>query len=228
MTRGSRQGGFSLLEVALVIVLLGIMAGGMLGSLQARLANHHYREAERELARAEQALLGYAAANGARLPCPDINGDGAPDREENNVAWCREDEGDLPWALLGVPRFDPWGSTLRYRPDRAFLLAAGLENPPDMRDGIRVTDRADGASLTLAAPHGPAAIIFSCGRNGLADGENASNNPSGTPSGSGDPGNPADPTYEYGRPGEHFDDVLIWVSKNVALARLISAGAWPG
>lgn len=223
MTRSPSEGGFSLLELALVMALLGIMANGLLGALQARLINHHYQEAEHDLARAERALVGYAAANGARFPCPDMNGDGAPDPDETHVDPCRENEGDLPWALLGVPRFDPWGSTLRYRPDRAFVLDGGLENPPDTHDDIRVSDRADGTSLTLAAPHGPAAVIFSCGRNRMADGDNGV----GDASGGCDQRGAADPRYEYGRPGKRFDDVLVWVSKNVALSRLISARAWP-
>lgn len=213
--------GFSLLELALVMAVVALAGSGMLGSLQARLVNLRYHETEGTLALAVEALVGFAAADGARFPCPDADGDGLPDPGEEDA--CAVTEGGLPWAALGLARHDAWGQPLRYRPDRAFVLPGGLGNPPDTLDGLQVVDAADGRVLTAGNPHAPAAIVFSCGRNRVADGGNATEGAGATCNSRGRP----DVGYEHGPPGARFDDALVWVSKNVVLVRLIDAGAWP-
>jgi len=217
--------GFSLIELALVTVVLGVLAGGMIASLDGQLRVRHYRETERTLARVELALEGFAIANGARLPCPDTDGDGFADRAHglDPSGPCQVAEGQLPWVTLGVGRADGWGRVFRYRPDSGFVSLYGIPNPPNSVDGLAVRDAEAGRRLTLANPHAPAAVVFSCGRNGRADGFNAE-----TVSGCSAPISASVlRPYAHGRPGADFDDVTVWISKNVLLGRLVAAGEWP-
>jgi prepilin-type N-terminal cleavage/methylation domain-containing protein len=207
----SKPGGFSLIEVALVVAIMAIIGGGLISSIGARLINQRIAHTERHLRDARTALVGFAAVNDARLPCPDADGDGksdrvAPERAATNV-FCEVVDGGLPWRTLGVAAQDAWGNVVRYRPDAAF---AHLE----ARTGV---------ALTLGDPHAPAAIVYSCGTNGQADGENV---PVNAPSSCLD-GVVLDMVYAYGPPGADFDDIVVWVSKNVLIAHLVAAGAWP-
>jgi prepilin-type N-terminal cleavage/methylation domain-containing protein len=223
----SKPGGFSLIEVALVVAILAIIGGGLISSIGARLINKRIAHTERHLRDARTALVGFAAVNDARLPCPDADGDGkadgiAPERAVTN-AFCEVADGGLPWRTLGVAAHDAWGNVVRYRPDAAFAHPNGLASPPNTRDGITVLEARTGVALTLGDPHAPAAIVYSCGTNGQADGENV---PVNAPSSCRD-GVVLDIVYAYGPPGADFDDVVVWVSKNVLIAHLVAAGAWP-
>ena len=227
LVRCGFEGGFSLIELAIVMFVLGILGSGMIATLDAQLRVRDYRETEQTLGRVELALEGFVVANGARLPCPDADGDGVADPASAGRADlpCEVVEGGLPWKTLGVGRVDAWGQGFRYRPDGAFVAAGGIPLPPSTADGIVVFDAERGARLTLSNPDAPAAVVLSCGRNRAADGANVRRavrrevgcGSSFTPS----------KRYAYGRPRVDFDDVTLWVSRNTLLARLVSAGEWP-
>ncbi|MDJ0864333.1 MAG: prepilin-type N-terminal cleavage/methylation domain-containing protein [Gammaproteobacteria bacterium] len=196
--------GFTLLELAVVLVVLGLLLGGLLMPLATQVDVARIRETNDALDKVEEALLGFAIANGNRLPCPASDELGL---EDCSVAV----EGFLPWRTLGVGRYDAWGRTFRYRPDGAYVAAVGF--PPDTTSGLEVRDRA-GTVLTAADPNAPAAIIFSTGKNVEADAGNK------TP--------PSDEIYTQGVYAEDtFDDILVWLSKNTMVSRLAAAGTWP-
>ena len=67
--------GFTLIEVAIVVAIVGVLLGAMLAPLSARYELVRLRQARGALAQAEEALYGFALTHG-RLPCPDRNGDG--------------------------------------------------------------------------------------------------------------------------------------------------------
>ena len=96
--------GYSLIEAAIVLVVIGILLGASLVPISARLRAEKIEETNRRLDDIEQALLGYAynhRNNGGiailessqnihspipsgrpYLPCPDVSGDGIEDRLE--------------------------------------------------------------------------------------------------------------------------------------------------
>ena len=220
--------GLSLIEVAIALAVSALLLGGLMVPLAAQVERYRLRETEAALEQALEALLGHAAAHGNRLPCPDIDGDGAEDLPGTPAAPCRGVEGELPRATLGVPGRDGWGRTLRYRANDAFTVPDGTPAPPNTRGGLRIDNPRTSERLTVGDPEAPAAILFSCGANGRPDDENDGSG--GTPTGCSNPLQP-DPRYAHAVPGragsDDFDDVLVWLSKNVLLGRLVRAGTWP-
>ena len=74
--------GLSLIEVAIALAVSALLLGGLMVPLAAQIDRYRVRETEAALGQALEALLGYAAAHGNRLPCPDIDGgrEGRPAR----------------------------------------------------------------------------------------------------------------------------------------------------
>jgi len=73
----SRQRGLTLIEMAVVLMILGFIVAGLLGPVDTQLEARDRRETLAQLERARDALYGYAVTRG-RLPCPDSDGDGLP------------------------------------------------------------------------------------------------------------------------------------------------------
>lgn len=109
-----RQRGFSLLELALGLVAMGLV-GAVAWALVARMAPLAGGETiAARLLVAEHAVQGFALAR-HRLPCPDRDDDGSEDCAAASI------EGRLPWRTLGLPR-----DALRYGVHRAAVADADL------------------------------------------------------------------------------------------------------
>ncbi len=66
---GAKQYGFTLAEVAIVVLIVGLLLGGLLGTYSTQVDLSRTAETKKTLETARDALVGFAAANG-RLPCP--------------------------------------------------------------------------------------------------------------------------------------------------------------
>jgi prepilin-type N-terminal cleavage/methylation domain-containing protein len=66
---GAKQHGFTLAEVAVVVLIVGLLLGGLLGTYSTQIELSRTAETRKTLETARDALVGFAAANG-RLPCP--------------------------------------------------------------------------------------------------------------------------------------------------------------
>ncbi len=139
----ARQAGFSLIELAVVLVIIGLLIGGGIAALDVTAQQSRRSEQQRQLAEVRDALFGFALAEG-RLPCPDT--DDPPDGQENpfpppdSDGDCAAEEGALPWRQLGLGRRDAWGNPLRYR------VAGNFADGPENADG---DDDQDGSSFAL-------------------------------------------------------------------------------
>lgn len=71
----ARHKGFSLLEMAVVLIILGFVLGAILAPIQAQRQMLHQSQTENTLEAAKKALIGFAQTKG-RLPCPAIAGGG--------------------------------------------------------------------------------------------------------------------------------------------------------
>ena len=136
--------GFTLAELAIVLVIVGLLLGGLLVPLSAQTDMKSRSDTNKQLSDIRDALIGFATANG-RLPCPAdrtvatattnagieaINGAGASlscacttttsGIASNGGSACDDTAhgsavGVLPWATLGLPETDAWGNRFTYR-----------------------------------------------------------------------------------------------------------------
>ena len=216
-----KQGGFSLVEMAIVLLIVGLLLGGLLAPLSTQMNSGRVKSTQQILQSVSDALIGYAITYG-RLPCPDTTGDGLEQTPPCPTG--ANSEGNVPWVTLGVGRKDAWGLPLRYRPTLAYTTAP-LPDPTSITGGLRVEDLT-GTALTAVDPDAPAAIIFSCGADGIPNGENDANLTPNTNATCVNPGTPNN-IYVADAPIENtYDDTLIWLSKNKLLARLVAANKW--
>jgi prepilin-type N-terminal cleavage/methylation domain-containing protein len=126
--------GFTLIELAIVLVVIAILIGSFAGTLVTRIENNRVTETEEELEEIKLALLGYAYRNG-HLPCPDCitTGpfcnpfgfrDGVEDRGTGPAlpGECNtlNNTGSVPWVTLGLPQGDAWSTRYRYWVDAAY------------------------------------------------------------------------------------------------------------
>ena len=106
------QNGFTLIEMAIVLVIVALLIGGVLAPLSAQKEQERRAENQQLLEDAREALLGFAIVNG-RLPCPDTDPVNSPSSGQENACFVDDTtvySGRLPWAILGIDaEYDPWG-----------------------------------------------------------------------------------------------------------------------
>ncbi|MCL2161028.1 MAG: type II secretion system GspH family protein [Betaproteobacteria bacterium] len=218
MNAGKR--GFTLVEMAIVLVVLGLIASLFVTPLAMRAEASRRHAAESMLDDIVEALIGFALVHG-RLPCPGIEPDPMSPAYglEQGPPCVLNVSGYLPWRTLGLSAHDPWGSARvsasqpwtghwHYRPDKNFAEGAiSLSTLPSGH--IQIKDH-DG-NLISTADSRVVAIVFSTGPNRQADGLNATHSPTS-------------PTFEAGEPTPAFDDLLRWIGHPLLIARLARSG----
>lgn len=97
MTEHRRQSGFSLLEVTISLVVIGLLVGAGLGVWQPASERINALKAESFQQKVEQALINFVLTN-YRLPCPDTTGNGY----EGDCSTNGSDTGAVPYYSLGI------------------------------------------------------------------------------------------------------------------------------
>jgi prepilin-type N-terminal cleavage/methylation domain-containing protein len=119
MTMKLRQSGFTLVEIAIVLLIVTILLGYTVALFPQQQQLKQYRALNLEMDRVMEAIIGFAQVSG-RLPCPALaNGTG---NEDNNANGCGEYGGFVPANTLGLDGrlnedgllIDPWGNPYRY------------------------------------------------------------------------------------------------------------------
>lgn len=230
-----RQRGFTLTELAVVLVIVTLLIGGMMIPLSAQQDIRARQETGKMLADIQEALTGYAAANG-RLPRPATSAtDGA-----ENPGLCASDvacAGFVPWATLGVPKLDGWGKLIRYSVTPAFAnnpitLATVANRTLQTRDAAGNAVYLAGQSACNTTNQCVAAIVFSQGKNHWGTTEDGTALADGSTTNADEDANNAGPTNYFKRPstdntaapGGEFDDLVVLLSTNILFNRLISSG----
>lgn len=263
LRRNSR--GFTLLEMAVVLMIVGLLLGGLIPTLSAQMNAQRSNNTQTQLNEIMEALTGFAVING-RLPCPasttsngqesfcaTYSGVCTPTTTLPSHGRCSNPyDGLVPAATLGLTPvdsqgyvLDSWNNRIRYAvtayddttndifsftsPDG--IKTTGLSTSPNLivcstATGMSGSACASGASLTSS---GVPAIVYSTGINGGSGGtgtdEKANPNPNDSSS-----NNQTfvshTPTPSSAANGE-FDDIVIWLSPNVLINRMVAAGKLP-
>lgn len=251
------QTGFSLVELSIVILIMGLLLGGLMMPLSMQRENARLRDAREQLQSVRSAIEGFALVNGY-LPCPATpasDGVAAP-----SGGACAAQHGFVPATTLAMNGqrntdnllLDPWGSPLRYSVSSSdansdgtwdFVTAGEMRvvTMAILQPDISVCSTASGSSptacastnvtLTQQAPM----VLYSLGKDWSsftsADQlENVGANVGGGASGS---------TYQVAADdvfvvrgksdlgGSEFDDLVVWLSSNRLYGRLVDAGHLP-
>jgi prepilin-type N-terminal cleavage/methylation domain-containing protein len=221
--------GFSLIEMAIVLLILGTLMGGVLLAVSQTMENNRRSAALAQLRLIEEALYGYAQVH-KYLPCPATDSSQGRAEPDNGSA-CSQAHGFVPAATLNLAGavnsagllLDPWQNPLRYSVaanggayefnQPASLLARFMAGT-FAADMLRVcSDTACSEVIAGAVP----AIVYSLGANqatstAAAELENTDN----------------DTDFVSTAYSEaNFDDLLIWLSPYTLYQRLISTKAFP-
>lgn len=234
-----RQGGFTLIEIAVAVLVITLLLSSILVPLTTQIEQRQYAEAEKRLAEVKEALIGFAAANGY-LPCPANSATDGTENRDTGTGACTQRVGFLAWVTLGVPPVDPWGNLYRYSVDPNFSNAsAPFSLAADGDILIRTRDSSGNAvNMTNASPRNIPVVVASQGRNGhgaTAEGGNLRSNPAGWGAGLDEYDNATSPVDYWTRTrttnpsasGGEFDDVVTWISPHVLMARMVAAGRLP-
>lgn len=230
------QAGFTLVEMALVLVIVGVTLGGLLVSLSAQVEQRDYSQTRQSMEEIREALLGYALSRG-HLPCPAISA--ANGAEDRTAGACNNRVGFLPWAELGVKKTDSWNRLYRYSVTPAYsnsTLAITL-SPPTARDITIQTRNASGVLVNLSNANDIPVAVISHGKNGygatsndgvLLDDTSVNNNDEKTNNTGGGAvlvarefGN--DKTTTFGE----YDDIVVWISPNSYFSKMVTVGRLP-
>ena len=233
--------GFTLTELAVVLVIISILIGGLLLPLSSQIEMRNSNDNKAAMAEIREALLGYVAVNGY-FPCPALPtiASGSPNAGlagARNAGACVNPAGVLPWATLGVAEKDAWGRRYSYRVTPEFSNAPPLplfklSSPGD----IKVSSSAGGIAVATAIP----AVVISHGKNGNAaftaegtqlpagsDADELENRVLITSTGTWSDASVAKEFVKRAVPTATYDDEVVWISPGVLFNRMITAGKLP-
>ena len=114
------QKAFTLVEVAIVLIIVGLAVGGILSSLSAQVEQQKLNETRSTINNVKEALLGYAMANG-RFPCPALQQTTPPtapitavesQSNQSTGACTNYLNGYVPGVTLGLTPTDTYGYVL--------------------------------------------------------------------------------------------------------------------
>lgn len=239
--------GFTLVEMAMVLLIVGLLLGGLMPTLSTQMESQRISETRKQLEEIQQALVGFATANG-RLPCPagaSTNGEENPTSGGNCTNFY---DGFVPAATLGITSVDSrglvvdgWGNAIRYVV--ANNTVSGVANTFTSTNGMQsaTMDNIANASLLNICASATGITGSNCGAaaNKLTDkvpalvyslGKNGGYGGAGTDEAANLDGNRVfvshTPTPSSAANGE-FDDLMIWLSPNILFNRMVAAGQLP-
>lgn len=237
-----RTRGFTLIELAIVLVIITILIGGLAMPLSAQIQARRIGETKKTLEEAREAIIGYAmshhvTSNPGRpyLPCPDTDGDGRENRIGNI---CEGSSGWFPWVDLGVAQQDAWGNHLHYSVENREYA----DKSKGMRDlasytppyaGLNIKRICSDSTCTTLVADNLLVVVFSHGPNGWGA-RNVSGATLKSPTSDDEKENTdADADFvsripsKAGDASGEFDDLVVWISDALLRSRVCLAGGCP-
>lgn len=241
-----RTRGFTLIELAIVMVIVTILIGGLAMPLSAQIQARRIAETKKTLEEARDAIIGYAMTHTADhdgdpdtpprpyLPCPAD--DTGQEKRVGNI--CAQADGWFPWVDLGVSSQDAWGNRLHYSVENREYAdkSKGMRDlasytPPYVMLNIKRICT-DSTCTTLVADN-LLVVVFSHGPNGWGA-RNINGSTLKAPDSEDEKENTdADPSFVSRSPSRagdaagEFDDLVVWISDGVLRSRVCPAGGCP-
>lgn len=240
-----RTKGFTLVEMAMVLAIVTLLLAGLVPTISGQLEQRRSAETKKQLEEIQQALIGFAIIKG-RLPCPATSSSNGLENPSTGGACSNFHDGYVPGATLGLNSLneqglvlDAWDNPIRYVVTNwdssvtdVYTTADGMAsvglsslNPNLLvcTTSTGITGSACASGEALTADPGVPVVIFSTGMNGASGGTGA------------DEAENLDgdrffvshaPTASTVTNGE-FDDLMVWISNQVLLNRMVNAGKLP-
>jgi len=231
--------GFTLVEMAIGILVIALLLGSILVPLSTQVEQRKVSETQKAMEEIREALLGYAVTQG-NLPCPAASAT-AGSEGSRAAGVCNNRMGFVPWAVLGTPKLDAWGHIFIYS-----VTPAYSNTPPaarftlgTSRDITIQTRDSAGTIVNFTVFSNIPAAIMSVGRNGNwgtiddgstaggASGTNVDEDANQDGNGSGRDFIIRTTTDNRAAVGGEFDDIVVWISPNVLFNRMVAAGQLP-
>lgn len=257
MTPLSRQHGFSLIELALGLVIVATMLSALLVPLATQVDQRRTAETEKLLAEARDALIGFAIAQ-QRFPCPAVFVDdtsvGIESFSNQATGTCTSFRGYLPATTLGLSPVDRAGymidgyggdaNRIRYAVAKADNATAGTQlftTTGEMNKlGIALLGGANAwltvcekasdvgnddtckANTVTLANKTAIAVVWSVGNHANGRSPEELENLD-----SRDANRIFVSRTRSDKATEEFDDLLLWISPNILINRMVVAGRLP-
>lgn len=231
-----QQCGFTLIELAIVLFVVGLLLGGFLAPLANKIEFENRVETQVALEEIKDILLGFAMETGY-LPCPDTDGDGIEDLVTAVSGapglTCSSETGALPAITLGVNNDDAWDNPYIYQVDDEF---ADRSDPPNT-DGKSTDSCTPTANISFSlCSTGNITVLDSNAGNTIAnlipalivsEGKNFTETPSTHEAENAD-GDAIFVQRDYSADDTNaFDDIIIWISPHILRNRMVEAGVLP-
>lgn len=197
--------GLTLIEIAIILVILGLLIGMTVPLLSELTKHRHYTSTQKDMEEIKSALVGYAGMHWS-LPYADTDG--------NGVGNTGQFSGTLPYVDLGLGAVDSWRNAYRYDVNGTLTSTAtqtafctALQNIGS-NDDPRVAFSAGGNAT-------PQAIVV------ISSGEDSTLNGGNIPF-------PGDRDYESYAPTDTFDDLVIALSPSYLYGKFGCGGGGGG
>lgn len=218
-----RLGGFSLVEIAIVLLIVALLLGGLLPTLSSQIEQQRRGETRRQMDEILQTLLGYAASQQPpKLPCP-AQPTIATGSANAGVSDCSINAGVVPWVTLGTSETDAWGRRFTYSVTSSVAGTFTTSFTLASTGNLDVNNKASGGNNIAA---NVPAVIISHGKNGYR-----AYLPNGTrllaSTDADEEGNANGAPFVSHDPTPAFDDLVFWLSPNTLFNRMVAAGKLP-
>jgi prepilin-type N-terminal cleavage/methylation domain len=242
--------GFTLVEMAMVLLIVALLLGGMLVPLSAQMEQRNISDTQKALSEIKEAIIGYALANG-RLPCPASSTSNGVESfagggNASNGNCSNFYNGFVPAATLGFTSavdnqgntgfaVDSWSNRIHYAVtssnSNAFTTTNGMSTVgiSSLSPNLLVCSSASTSSSscsvansTLTSSPGVPVVIYSTGKNGQNGGTSADEAENPNPNSADN-----DSVFVSHTPTPTFDDLVVWISPNILFNRMVAAGKLP-
>jgi prepilin-type N-terminal cleavage/methylation domain-containing protein len=252
----SRARGFTLIELAVALVVISAVLGSILVPLTTQVEQRKIGDTQRTLDQAMEALLGFAASNG-RLPCPaSATSNGIEDPVGGGN--CNHPfDGFFPAATLGLSPtdaqgylVDAWGLTqnrIRYAvsnnssacSNNVFTTTGGMKscwssttNPSITAGTLTPTLNVCSTATGIASNNCAAGAVLANTAPAVifSLGKNAATGGTGADEAENLDGDRAFVWHTpsgTNAPNGEFDDIMVWMSPNILYSWMIRAGQLP-